>query len=37
MMGIERIEKIGKEEIKERTGVTNISENLSKVRLRWLG
>ena len=36
-MGIRRIEKIGNEEIRTRTGVVNISEKIREARLRWLG
>ena len=36
-MGIKRIERIIKEEIRARAGVTNISDNIREARLRWLG
>ena len=35
-MGIYRIEKIGNEEIRERTGVANIIEKIGEARLRWV-
>ena len=37
MMGIKRIEKIRKGEIRARTGVANISEKIREAKLRWLG
>ena len=37
MMGINRIERIIKEEIRASTGVTNISDKIREARLRWLG
>ena len=36
-MGIKRIEKIRKEEIRTRGGVANISEKIREARPRWLG
>ena len=36
-MGINTIERIIKEEIRARAGVTNISDKISEARLRWLG
>ena len=37
MMGIKRIEKIRKEEIRARAGVANMGETIREARLRWLG
>ena len=37
MSGIERIEKIGNEEIRAREGLANISKKIREARPRWLG
>ena len=36
-MGINRIEKIIKEEIRASSGVTHIGDTIREARLRWLG
>ena len=36
-MGIKIIEKIGNEETRATTGVTNINQKIREARLRWLG
>ena len=36
MMGINRIENARSEEIRARTGVSNISKNIREARVRWL-
>ena len=37
MVRTKRIEEIRNEEIRARTGVANISENIREAKLRWLG
>ena len=37
MMGIKRIEKIRNKQIRARTGVAIIREDIREARLRWLG
>ena len=37
VMGIERIEKIGNEEIRARVGVANMREKIREASLKWWG